>query len=145
MSFHIKAKIQIYLLNFSCQNTGANEFIWFYLSKSNFGNLHFNRKNPADSFEIMFWHENSFEILFYMKKHLKLCFEVKVSFESEISFEIMFWLDMKIQKKIIWICVLTKEINLINIYMLLIIIFQINFAFWQEKSWKLSSILCFDR
>ena len=48
--------------------------------------------------------ENSFEILLYMKKHLKLCFEVKVSFESEISFEIMFWLDMKIQKKYLNLC-----------------------------------------
>ena len=28
---HIGAKIQIYLLDFSCQNKDANEFIWFYL------------------------------------------------------------------------------------------------------------------
>ena len=33
MNFHVKAKIQINLLDFSCQNTDANEFIWFYLSK----------------------------------------------------------------------------------------------------------------
>ena len=137
--------------------------------------LCFDRKNPANWFEFLLWHENS--------------------------------------NKFIWICVLTKEINLINIYMLLfdsknpenwveisdltgkikwihlhlcfdrknpanwfefllwhvnskkifefvfwqrksiwliftgyfIIFFQIKFAFWQKKSRKLSWILCFDR
>ena len=29
----IKAKNQIYLLDFSCQNIDANEYIWFYQSK----------------------------------------------------------------------------------------------------------------
>ena len=33
MNFHVKAKIQINLLDFSCQNPDANVFIWFYLSK----------------------------------------------------------------------------------------------------------------
>ena len=33
LNLHVKAKIQINLLDFSCQNTDANEFIWFYLSK----------------------------------------------------------------------------------------------------------------
>ena len=31
LNLHVKAKIQINLLDFSCQNTDAKEFIWFYL------------------------------------------------------------------------------------------------------------------
>ena len=33
LTFHVKEKIQISLLDFSWQNTDANKFIWFYLSK----------------------------------------------------------------------------------------------------------------
>ena len=33
LNLHVKAKIQINWLDFSFQNTDANEFIWFYLSK----------------------------------------------------------------------------------------------------------------
>ena len=71
-------------------------------------------------------------------------------------FEFLLW--HKNSNKFIWICVLTKEINLINIYRLLITFFQINLLFWQEKSrnWvefcvltdKIKWIhlhLCFDR
>ena len=33
LNFHIKTKTQINLLDFSCQNTDANEITRFYLSK----------------------------------------------------------------------------------------------------------------
>ena len=53
--------------------------------------LFFDRKNPANWFEFLLWHENS--------------------------------------NKFIWICVLTKEINLINIYRLHIYHIFSNFLF----------------
>ena len=49
-------------------------------------------------------------------------------------FEFLLWSEYS--NKFIWICVLTKEINLINIYRLLITFSQIKFTFWQEKSDK---------
>ena len=35
LNFHVKAKTQINLLDFLCENTYVNEFLWFYLSKHN--------------------------------------------------------------------------------------------------------------
>ena len=49
-------------------------------------------------------------------------------------FEFLLWHENS--NKFIWICVLTKEINLINMYRLLITFSQIKFTFWQEKSDK---------
>ena len=80
----------------------TNEFIWFYLSKSNFGNLYFSRKNPADSFEIMFWRENSFEILLTWKNVWNYVLKWKEYFpnllESALCHQIFaFWVrDLKI-------------------------------------------------
>ena len=57
------------------------------------------------------------------------------------------WLAFLFWLKHSRICVLTRETNLINIYKLLFIFFQIKFAFWQEKNRyrKLIWILYFDR
>ena len=41
--------------------TFTNYFLYFF--KSYFGDLHFDWKNQANSFEIMFWREKSFEIM----------------------------------------------------------------------------------
>ena len=46
-----------------------------------------------------------------------------------------FWQEKS--RKLIWICALSREINLVNVYRLLFIFFQVRFAFWQEKSRKL--------
>ena len=137
--------------------------------------LCFDKKNPANWFEFLLWHENSNRFIWIcvLTKEINLINIYMLLFDSknpenwvEISdltgkikwillhlcfdrknpanwFEFLLWHENS--NKFIWICVLTKEINLINIYRLLIIFFQIKFAFWQEKSRKLSWILCFDR
>ena len=78
---------------------------------------------------------NSFASVFWQEKSSKLIW--------------IFALTCKFKKNI-WICVLTKEINLINIYRLLYHIFsnqicfltekiqkiELNFVFWQVKSSK---------
>ena len=78
---------------------------------------------------------NSFPSVFWQEKSSKLIW--------------IFALTCKFKKNI-WICVLTKEINLINIYRLLYHIFsnqicfltekiqkiELNFVFWQVKSSK---------
>ena len=92
------------------QKIDFNFLFWQVKSNEVICILHlcFDRKNPANWFEFLLWHENS--------------------------------------NRFIWICVLTKEINLINIYRLLIIFFQIcfltvkiqkielKFLIWQVKS-----------
>ena len=146
--------------------------------------LCFDRKNPANWFKFLHWHENS-NIYFWIcvftkeinliylqvtcyifsnqicfitgkikkielnfvfwqvkpkKNHLHLCFDRK---NPTNWFE--FLLRHEDSNKLIWICVLTKETNLINIYRLNIKFFQMKFTFWQDKSRKLSWVLCFDR
>ena len=55
---------------------------FLYIFKSNFD---FDRKNPANSFEIMFWPENSLEIIFWRENTFEIMFRRKN------LFEIMFW------------------------------------------------------
>ena len=100
----VKTQIQINLFEFSRQSKNYVYqllfiFFWKFASK---------RKNPADFFEITFWSEKSFEIMLWL----------------ENSFEFLLWYENS--NKFIWICVLTKEIEL-------------TFLFWQVKS---SNFIC---
>ena len=98
-----------------------------------------------------FWHKIQkidFNFVFLQVKSnkviciLHLCFDRK---NPTNWFEFLLWHENS--NKLIWICVcvLTKETNLINIYRLNIKFFQMKFTFWQDKSRKLSWVLCFDR
>jgi len=48
--------------------------------------LHFDKKNPPNSFEIMFWHENTFEIMFWIwpKNSIEIIIWHENSFEIEL-------------------------------------------------------------
>ena len=100
-----------------------------------------------------FWHKIQkidFNFVFLQVKSnkviciLHLCFDRK---NPTNWFEFLLWHENS--NKLIWICVcvcvLTKETNLINIYRLNMKFFQMKFTFWQDKSRKLSWVLCFDR
>ena len=63
---------------FSQEKQSGQSFIYFF--KSNF-----DEENPANSFEIIFWHENEFEIMFWHEN------SIAIMFWRENSFEIMFW------------------------------------------------------
>ena len=106
----------------------------------------FWRKNQENKFEFAFWRKKSSKLIwnsmFWREKSRKLIwiFDMKIK---------LIWI---ISKKLIWICVSTREINLVNIYRLLSIFFQIEIASRQKNLFcilkvKIKEIhlhLCFD-
>ena len=94
-------------------------------------NFGFGVKIQTNWFEFVFWHKKSIwstftgYFLYFLKSNL--LFDRK---NPANWFEFLLWCEN--WNKFIWICVLTKEINLININRLLIIFFQIKFAFWNK-------------
>ena len=126
------------------------EFLLWYENSNNFLNLFFDKGNQSDQYLQVTYHIFSNQICFLTGKILKIelnfvfwqvksnkfnCICVLTGKNPANWFEFLLWHENS--NEFVWICFLTKEINLINIYMLLIIIFQTKFAFWQEKSWKL--------
>ena len=85
MKIHLKL---IWFFVFTKQGNLVNVCqLLFRFFQIKFWKFAFKRKNPADSFAIIFLCENSFEILFWHEKTFE------IMFWSEKSFEIMFWLE----------------------------------------------------
>ena len=90
-------------------------------------NLHlcFDRKKFGNKNPDLIWICNLTGI---QNIHLRLCFDMKIQTKG---FEFVFWLDRSILS--------TFKGDLKYFF------FQIKFPFWQDKSRKLTLILCFDR
>ena len=87
---------------------------------------------PTDKFVWVFTSKQKFKSICWI-------FPVKTQMEMNLFYftcqntKLIYSDTNEFSNKFFWICILTREINLVNIYRLLFIFFQIKFAFWQEK------------
>ena len=116
--------------------------------------LHFDKKNPPNSFEIMFWHENTFEIMFWIWR--KNSIEIIIWHENSFEIELISCFHKKGLKKqsgqrlpttfyifsnqILEICILTGKIQQIHLRLCFDVKNHLKWCFDVKNHLK----LCFD-